>query len=495
MKTQKVVGIWIRVSTEDQAKGESPEHHEARARVYAEWKGWNVKEVYNLAGWSGKSVIDHPEAKRMMADVKRQHITGLIFSKLARLARNTKELLDFADYFQEQQADLISLQENIDTSSPAGRLFYTLIAAMAQWEREEIADRVRASIPIRAKMGKSIGGTAPYGYMLKDQKLVLNPKEAPIRKLMFELFLQYKRRLTVAQELNKRGYRTRKGKPFSDRSIDRLLKDPIAKGLRRMNYSRSPGRNKAWKFKPQEEWIFVPAPAIVSEELWNQVNQIIDEQFKPRKTGKRVAHIFSGYVYCTCGEKMYAKTNHPKYNCVKCKNRIGTEDLEEIFREQLKAFIISPEQISTELRKVNASIQNKEELLLQLDKDKKEHQAKIDTLLELVQKGEIPQDGFKNYYNPVYERLQQINEQIPRLQGEIDAIKVQLASSNQILIEAQDLYAKWSELSFHQRRSIVETVVNQVIIDKEDISFELAYLPTFSELSEKVDTPMSLRIL
>src|SRR5271155_6054109 len=113
----KAVGIWIRVSTDDQAKGESPEHHLERARAYAQARGWEVKEVYDLAGlkgWSGKTVKEHPEAKRMLSDIKRGHITGLIFSKLARLARNTKELLEFSEYFRDRQADLVSLQDAID---------------------------------------------------------------------------------------------------------------------------------------------------------------------------------------------------------------------------------------------------------------------------------------------------------------------------------------------------------------------------------------------
>lgn len=96
MDTKKNIGIRIRVSTEMQVKGESPEHHEKRARLYAEAKGWDVIEVYRLEAVSGKSVMEQIETKRMLKDVRAGKISGLIFSKLARLARNTKELLEFA---------------------------------------------------------------------------------------------------------------------------------------------------------------------------------------------------------------------------------------------------------------------------------------------------------------------------------------------------------------------------------------------------------------
>src|SRR5665213_1391181 len=219
----KNVGIWIRVSTEDQAKGESPAHHLERAKAYAIARGWTIKEVYDLAGVSGTSVKDHPEARKMLADVKRGHINGLIFSKLARLARNTKELLEFSDYFRDHDADLISISETIDTSTPAGRLFFTIIAAMATWEREEIADRQKASILIRAKLGKTINGMAPFGYQWKDRKLVIQPDEAPTVRKAYELFLQYRRKGTVAKLLNAAGHRARKGALWSDTQIRRVL--------------------------------------------------------------------------------------------------------------------------------------------------------------------------------------------------------------------------------------------------------------------------------
>ncbi len=481
--TAKAVGIWIRVSTEDQARGESPEHHEQRARYYAESKGWQVKEVYHLEGVSGKSVREHPEAQRMMQDVASGHITGLIFSKLARLARNTRELLDFADYFRDHRADLISLQEAIDTGTPAGRLFYTLIAAMAAWEREESSERVAASVPIRAKLGKSTGGAAPFGYQWHNRALVPDPKEAPVRKLMYELFLEHKRKKTVARLLNEAGYRTRNGSRFSDTTIDRLIRDPTAKGTRRANYTKSLGEGKHWKLKPEDEWVLTTIEPIISETLWSQCNALLDERRRNGKPpAKKAVHLFTGVAFCGCGHKLYVPSNSPKYTCYKCRAKIPVDDLETIFHEQLKGFFLSAEDVASYLEQADETIRHKQELLDTQERDRQRIQQDMEKIKRLYMADQISVEGFGREYRPLEERLKQLNDEMPRLQAEVDFLKVQYLSSDEVLAEARDLYQRWTSLTADEKRQIVEHVVERITVDKDHVRIDLCYLPSASEV-------------
>lgn len=483
MDTPKSVGIWIRVSTEDQARGDSPEHHEKRANFYAESKGWNVREVYHLEALSGKSVMGYEETQRMMQDIRDGRITGLIFSKLARLARNTRELLEFAEFFREHDADLISLQESIDTSTPAGRLFYTMIAGMAQWEREEIAERVAASVPVRAKLGKPLGGAASFGYQWEDGKLIPDPTEAPVRKRMYELFLEHRRKKTVARLLNEAGHRTRNGSAFSDTTIGRLLSDPTAKGIRRANYTRSLGENKKWVFKSEEDWVLTPVEPIVSEEVWNQCNAILDEQrSKNKRPARKTVHLFSGLAHCECSQKMYVPSNSPKYVCPKCRNKIPLEDLEEVFQHQLKDFFLSPSEVNTYLNRADDAMREKEDLLRSLSEEERRVRLEMEKVYRLYMDDQITPEGFGTRYKPMEERLSQIEGQLPELQAEIDFLRIQYLSSDQILTEAQNLYSRWEDLSSEEKRRIVESITERIIVGKGDVTMHLAYLPSASEV-------------
>ncbi len=476
--SQKSVGIWIRVSTEDQARGESPEIHEKRARMYAEARGWRIREVYRLEAVSGKAVKEHPEAKRMLADIHSGHISGLVFSKIARLARNTKELLEFAEDFRTANADMISLHEAIDTGSPAGRLFFTIVAAMAQWEREEIAERVAASVPIRAKMGRPTGGQPPFGYKWHEKKLVPDPKDGPVRALIYELFVEHRRKKKVARILNERGYRTRNGSEFSDTTIDRLIRDSTARGVHLQNYTRTTDNKKAWELKPESEWVRNAVEPIVSEELWGRANAILDEQGASRKKPTRTnVHLFTGYAFCACGSKMYVWAESPKYVCSKCRNKIPIADLEAVYRDQLSQFLLSPDDIAKHLDAANDAIREKEALVNAAEAELKKLEIEDERLYQLYFADKLSQDDFGVRHQPLSERKKQLKGELPRLQAQLDVMRIATVAQSATASEAQDLALRWDEFSPADKRQLVETITDKIVIGKEEVEVNLLFLP------------------
>lgn len=490
----KNVGIWIRVSTDFQVDAESPEHHEERARSYAKVKGWNVVAVYRLDALSGKSVMDYAETKRMLKDIKSGLISGIIFSKLARLARNTKELLEISDFFQVTKADLISLAEAIDTSTPAGRLFFTIIAAMAQWEREEISERVAASVPIRAKMGKPLGGQASFGYKWEGNELTIDTTEGPIRKLLYEIYLKTKRIKATATTLNELGYRTRKGVKFTGATVERLIKDPTAKGIRRANYTKSLGEKKHWKVKPESEWIEIPCPAVVDETVWNDCNSILASQTKKRvNVGPRTVHLLAGYIYCTCGSKMYVFTETPTYKCKKCKRKIAVADIDEIYHEQLKSFLMTEDDIETLNAKSNSAIEEKEILLKTIRGEHDKLAKRMEQQMNMRLDGELSKEDFAKFYKPAEQQLRQLEQQLPELQAEVDFLKIQYLSSDTIIQDAKDLHTNWSNLPYEEKRGIVETITERIVIHQDTINISFAYDPAPISLQNAGNRSRNLR--
>ena len=465
LPTKMPVGVWIRVSTDDQARGESPQHHMERAKAYASLKGYEIRETYDLAGVSGKSVKDHAEAQRMLRDIQRGHIKGLIFSKLARLARNTKELLEFAEYFQQKGAALISIEESFDTSTPVGLLFYTLIAAMAQWEREEIGSRVRASIEVRAKLGKPINGHAPFGYEWKERKLIQHSEQAPVRKLAYELFLKHQRKGAVARMLNERGYRTREGKQWYDVSVGRVLECTSAKGVYYINRAKHVG---SWKSepKPESQWGETHCEPLVSEEVWNQANRILEEQAKQvKKPGKTPKQLFSGVLHCVCGSRMYVTTNSPKYRCDGCGARIPCMDLEAIFLDQLRGYFADPERIAGHIRAAEKNSREKTDLLAMSVGEIAKVKEQMTRTHQLYLAGAASIERFKELNDPLEDRLRQLQEERLRLQAEVDVGKADTLTAEAVIEEALKLQDTWPVLDLERKRQVVQSLVESITVD------------------------------
>jgi site-specific DNA recombinase len=361
-------------------------------------------------------------------------------------------------------------------------MFFHLLGVFAQWEREEITERVNASVLTRARLGKSINGHAPYGYQWKDRKLVLMPEEAAIRRKAYELFLEHRRKGVVSKLLNVAGYRTRNGSIWRDTSVLRILDEPSAKGSYLFNRMRQTG---TWRTeaKPENEWGKAECPPIVSEALWNQVNQIIEEQLKSwKKPGKTPVHLFGGLAHCACGAKMYVRAGSPKYVCRKCCNKIPIVDLENIVRDELKMFFGQQDRVSRHLEEADRNLGEKTILL---ESHKREIQKVRDEMArthKLYLEGQITSQGFGEFYKPAEERLNQLRAELPKLEAEVDFLQVNKLSADDVVHESATLHERWPSMHAEDKRKVVEAIIEKIVIGEKDIDISYSCAPSSEEL-------------
>lgn len=324
-----------------------------------------------------------------------------------------------------------------------------------------------------------MGGQATFGYKWDGRQLIVDETEAPIRKELYEVFLKTKRKKATAAKLNELGYRTRNGSKFSDTTVGRLLRDPTPKGLHRANYTKSLGDKKHWKLKPQTEWIETPCDAIVNADLWNECNSILDQQEKKRTPkGPRTVHLLAGFLYCACGAKMYVYTEAPVYKCKKCRRKIDVLDIDEIYHEQLRSFLLTDADIESIIESNDTILKAKQELYKTTSNTYQSLKRQIGELVNLRTNGELQKQDFADLYKPIEEQVRQLEQQLPEIEAEIDFLKIQNLSTNEIVEEAKDLYKRWPKLPFEEKRSIVETITEKITIHQDSIDISLSYLPT-----------------
>ncbi len=220
----KAIG-YVRVSTDRQADhGVSLEAQQEKVRAMAVVHGAELVDVIVDAGESAKS-LDRPGMERVLAMVRAGSIDMVIVAKLDRLTRSVKDLAVLLELFQRRNCSLVSVAESLDTGSAAGRLLLNIMVSVSQWEREAIGERTRDAM--RHKKSKSEWvGNAPYGYRLAaDKKHVESDsaEQAILRKILNARRCGKSLRV-IAENLNRRGFKTRSGSPWRFEYVARVAK-------------------------------------------------------------------------------------------------------------------------------------------------------------------------------------------------------------------------------------------------------------------------------
>ncbi|MGZ7119966.1 MAG: recombinase family protein, partial [Methanobacterium sp.] len=199
------VAAYVRVSTNEQAQeGYSIAAQKNRLEAYALSQGWEIVKWYVDEGESAKD-LNRTDLTRMLKDVKLGIFDVVLVYKLDRLTRSVMDLYKLLDKFEEYNVKFKSSTEIYDTSTAMGRLFITLVSALAQWERENLGERVSMGMQQKAKEGKWTVANPPLGYVSNDSVLSIHPSEAAIVKEIYSLYLSGMGMWKIAGNLNERG--------------------------------------------------------------------------------------------------------------------------------------------------------------------------------------------------------------------------------------------------------------------------------------------------
>lgn len=302
MTEKKVLG-YCRVSSEEQAAhGISIEAQHEMLKAWSTMTQAGPIQIYSDPGFSGKN-MNRPQLKQLLKECEAGCVSHVVVWKLDRLSRSLRDTLTvIEDLFLPHGITLVSVTEQIDTSTPSGRMMLNMLASFAQLEREQDSDRVVMAHKHLARDCKYLGGHIPLGYMVDDTKhYQLDPETWPTVRHAFEMYLAgegYSAILKYMNELLK--YRNIM---FTKQNLIFMLSNEIYSGV----YIRRIGADPRHRVTSPET-IRVPGgvPALLTPEEWTRVCQIrAKNQTVAARYNTRQIFPLTGLVYCTkCGQPM-----------------------------------------------------------------------------------------------------------------------------------------------------------------------------------------------
>ena len=187
---KKIAGLYIRVSTEDQAReGFGLPEQEKRLRAMCEYKGYEIYDVYRDAGISAKTGNLRPEFERILQDIRDKKVNTIVVLKLDRLTRSVYDMEGIMNFLEENDAYLDCANDDINTTNANGKMVARLLTTVSQNEIERTSERTKIGLTGAIKVGH-IPHHAPLGYKHEDKKLVIDyaTKDIEFKKRMTSVY-------------------------------------------------------------------------------------------------------------------------------------------------------------------------------------------------------------------------------------------------------------------------------------------------------------------
>lgn len=363
-RTKKLVrcAIYTRKSTED---GLEQEYNSLDAQydactAYAmsqRHEGWTVtKDRYDDGGFSG-GTLERPGLKMLLSDIEAGKVDIILLYKIDRLTRSLSDFAKIVEILDRKGASFVSITQSFNTTTSMGRLTLNMLLSFAQFEREVTGERIRDKIYASKRKGIWMGGPVPLGYDVVERKLVVNEAEAEQVRAIMQMYLTVSSVPELVEILARNGSMTkiqqrkdggpRGGVHFKRGNLYHLLSNRIYRGMT---------VHKGEAFAGEHE-------AIVSEELWNQVQAKLLKQGQggsSRKVSPRTG-VLAGLIYDGEGRAMvltHTQKGNRRFHYYANRyetlgdssaSRVSARDIENIVVDQLSQTLASGNKVQSML--------------------------------------------------------------------------------------------------------------------------------------------------
>lgn len=475
-----IVAVYIRVSTDRQTEY-SPDEQLNQIKKFAKTNGYEIdpKYIYKDEGISGRKAEKRPAFMEMISTAKtkpKSPFSKILVHKLDRFSRNREDSVVYKSLLKKEcNVDVISITENFGDDK-FSIILESMLEAMAEYYSLNLSDEVMKGMIPRAEKGL-VNAKPPFGYKMINSNYVIEEKEAETVRYIFNEFEKGVSFKNIAIALNNLGFTTKKGNLFEVRTVEYILRNPAYKGylLWTPNLGFHTGSIKIRLEKGiLRKGNYEP---IITEEQFDNVNKIIDEQkkkykYSTKKTTK--ANWLKRLVRCSsCGGILTTVngglqcTNYLKGWC-KESHYIASKEIRRAIIEQLKKDYDYPCNINITKKLTNNTsdldllINNSNKINEKLERAKRLYLEGIDTIEE-YKENKLKLENEKKY-----------------IENEIIKIKEHeknLAQEEQFSIKAKSTYELMVDENIPEdvKFTVIHDLIENIIFDRKEMSLKIQY--------------------
>ena len=464
---KKLCGIYMRVSTEDQAReGFSLPEQKERLEAYCKFNDYKIVEYYTDAGISAKTGNHRPEYDRMLEDGKQGKINMIIALKLDRITRSTRDWETLMDYLEKYNINIAFVNDDINTTTANGKMVSRIMMSVSQNEIERTSERTIIGLEGAIKQGH-IPARAPLGYKHIDKKLVPDPLTKDIVIRIYNLYFEGLTYNTIAKLFNKEKVLDKTN--WKDTSILKIITNVIYKG----DYIQGKTTRNPRYFEDVVE-------PIVSKELWDSCQ--VQKKKNQRNYMRSQTYIFLQKLKCPkCGRILAGGASHKikadkwyyYYRCEKCRGNIREHEIEDSIKELLSD-IFEYDSVVNEFflpvlqNKIHNPKEEFEKELTNLNNKKiRIRKAYIDELFteeEYKEETNIIENKIKDLQKKILE-----NEQVSKLNLTVDDILVKrdmdFINSIKLPILYNAFVDSWDGLEREEKAEIVMKYIDDIELE------------------------------